>query len=80
MWGAGGKGLREARDRSYLHMLVLDTDQNRVGTRFLGGVGDAVRPVLVILDHRSHRPAWRQEFSKATHAQEPAPVAHPFRT
>lgn len=52
----GGKGPREAHTRlplTHLHVLLFDADQHGVDARLLGGIGDTVGPILVILYQRS---------------------------
>lgn len=72
------KRLREAH-RSYLHVLLFDTDQHSIDARLPGGIGHVVRPVLVILHRCSDWTAWRSGFRKATLTNLLQLVVHYFR-
>ena len=57
----------------------LFEDEHSVDARFLGGIGNVVCPILVIVDHRFDWTGWRGEFKDTTHSHKPASVTHYFR-
>lgn len=74
----GAQGGAHTGPLTHLHVLLFDADQHGVDARLLGGIGDVVGPILVILYQRSDRTerTWR---STTAHSPRPTAAAPSFR-